>query len=513
MRYLITLDRDTRLPRGVARALLGIAVHPLNRARYDPAEGRVTEGYGILQPRVSVTFESAAGSLFARLYAGHTGVDPYTTAVSDTYQDLFGEGIFTGKGLIDVDAFRAALGERVPENALLSHDLFEGLHARTALVSDLELVDDYPASVLAHARRLHRWVRGDWQILGWLLPWVRTRTGFGRNRLPLISRFKIFDNLRRSLLAPAYLAWFAASLTLFPEPASAWCAAALAVLAFPTLLTLVGVLQGSGEEPLGVFVRTRLEALRTNLAQALVRLTFLAYHASEMVHAIVLTLSRLVLTQRRLLEWETAASVASFASGLRGLQGVRTLFVEMIASPVAALVIALLVLALRPHNFAAALPFLLLWAAAPAFAYVLSRPVPPTEIAELDDDERQAPAAHRAQELGLLRPLRDGRGQLAAARQLPGAAGADAGAPHLAHQHRDGARSRRSPRATSATSAWRTWSRASRRRSPPSTGSSATRGTCSTGTTPARSSRSCPATCRPSTAETSRACWSRSPRG
>jgi cyclic beta-1,2-glucan synthetase len=164
VRYLISLDRDTRLPRGVARELLGIAVHPLNRARYDPAQGRVTEGYGILQPRVSVTFESAAGSLFARLYAGHTGVDPYTTAVSDTYQDLFGEGIFTGKGLIDVDAFRAALGGRVPENALLSHDLFEGLHARTALASDLELVDDYPASVLAHARRLHRWVRGDWQI-------------------------------------------------------------------------------------------------------------------------------------------------------------------------------------------------------------------------------------------------------------------------------------------------------------------------------------------------------------
>ena len=173
----ITLDRDTRLPRDAARTLVGIAVHPLQPARYDPRQRRVTEGYGILQPRVSVTFESAAGSLFARLYAGHTGVDPYTTAVSDTYQDLFGEGIFTGKGLIDVDAFAAALRGRVPENALLSHDLFEGLHARTGLVTDVEVVDDYPASVLAHARRLHRWVRGDWQILGWLFPWVRTRRG------------------------------------------------------------------------------------------------------------------------------------------------------------------------------------------------------------------------------------------------------------------------------------------------------------------------------------------------
>ena len=165
MRYCITLDTDTRLPRDAAKTLVGIIAHPLNRPRFDARVGRVTEGYGILQPRVSVTMASAAGSLFARTYAGHTGVDPYTTAVSDVYQDLFDEGIFTGKGLYDVDAFVAALEGRVPENALLSHDLFEGLYARTALVTDVEVVDDYPSSVLAHARRQHRWVRGDWQIL------------------------------------------------------------------------------------------------------------------------------------------------------------------------------------------------------------------------------------------------------------------------------------------------------------------------------------------------------------
>ena len=168
-----TLDSDTRLPRDAAKKLIGIIAHPLNRPRFDARIGRVTEGYGILQPRVSVTMASAAGSLFARLYAGHTGVDPYTTAVSDTYQDLFGEGSFTGKGLYDVDAFIAALEGRVPENALLSHDLFEGVYARTALVTDVEVVDDYPASVLSHARRQHRWVRGDWQILRWLFPWSR----------------------------------------------------------------------------------------------------------------------------------------------------------------------------------------------------------------------------------------------------------------------------------------------------------------------------------------------------
>src|SRR6185295_8423285 len=155
----------TRLPRDAAKRLIGIIAHPLNRPVIDPRVRRVTTGYGILQPRVSVTMASAAGSVVARTYAGHTGVDPYTTAVSDVYQDLFCEGIFTGKGLYDVDAFAAALEGRVPANALLSHDLFEGVYARTGLVTDVEVVDEYPSSVLAHARRQHRWVRGDWQIL------------------------------------------------------------------------------------------------------------------------------------------------------------------------------------------------------------------------------------------------------------------------------------------------------------------------------------------------------------
>jgi cyclic beta-1,2-glucan synthetase len=385
VRYLISLDRDTRLPRGVARTLLSIAAHPLNRARYDPRERRVTEGYGILQPRVSVTFESAAGSLFARLYAGHTGVDPYTTAVSDTYQDLFGEGIFTGKGLIDVEAFAMALLGRVPENALLSHDLFEGLHVRTGLVTDVEVVDDYPASVLAHARRLHRWVRGDWQILGWLFPWVRTRLGIERNRLPLISRFKIFDNLRRSLLAPGYFAWFAGAFTLFPGPAWAWALGAVLILAFPALLSLADAAREWGEGPALVFVRGRLERLRTDLAQALVRVTFLAFHAAEMIHAIVLTLGRMLFTQRRLLEWETAASVASRAAGLHG---VRASVVETAPSPAMAAALGVAVLSLRPHNLLAAAPFLLLWLAAPFLAHLLSRPVRPEETAELDDEDR-----------------------------------------------------------------------------------------------------------------------------
>jgi cyclic beta-1,2-glucan synthetase len=373
VRYCITLDSDTRLPRDVAKKLIGIAAHPLNRPNFDKRLGRVTEGYGILQPRVSVTMASAAGSLFARLYAGHTGVDPYTTAVSDTYQDLFAEGIFTGKGLYDVDAFIAALEGRVPENALLSHDLFEGLYARTALVTDIELVDDYPASVLAHARRQHRWVRGDWQILWWLFPFVPTRSGLQRNRLPLISRFKIFDNLRRSLLAPGMVAALLLAWTALPGSAVAWTAALLAALAFNLLPVILKTLAGRApQQPWRVFLRLRRQDAQTAIAQAGLHLTFLASRGWEGVHAIALTLVRLAATQRRMLEWETAAASAERG---RTRRDARAFLVEMIASPLIALLGLALVAIVRPAALPAAVPVLVLWAAAPLVAHALSRPV------------------------------------------------------------------------------------------------------------------------------------------
>jgi cyclic beta-1,2-glucan synthetase len=388
VRYLITLDRDTRLPRDVARTLIGIASHPLNRARFDRSSRRVVEGYGILQPRVSVTFESAAGSIFARLYSGHTGVDPYTFAISDTYQDLFGEGIFTGKGLLDVDAFAAALDGRVPENAVLSHDLFEGLHARTALVTDVEIVDDYPASVLAHARRQHRWVRGDWQILFWLLPLVPTRGQVERNTLPLISRYKIFDNLRRSLMAPAHLAFLIGAWTFFPGDPLIWTAVALGLLGFPLLLAFTDALR-SRTPDVKVLARKVLEQFAQALTQGAITLIFLAYNAAEMLHAIGLTLVRMLVTQRRLLEWETAASVASRAAGLVGLDGVRVFFAQMVSSPAIALVIGLAVLLVRPESSRMALPVLSLWVVAPALAYLLSRPVPTRRRAPLSGRDRE----------------------------------------------------------------------------------------------------------------------------
>ncbi len=387
VKYCITLDSDTRLPRGVARELVGIIVHPLNRARFDPQAGRVTAGYGVLQPRISVTFMSAAGSLFARLYSGHTGVDPYSTAVSDTYQDLFAEGIFTGKGLYDVDAFSAALENSVPENTLLSHDLFEGLHARVALVSDVELVDDYPSSVLSHARRQHRWVRGDWQILFWLFPFVPSRRGLKRNPVTAIGRWKILDNLRRSLLAPALLALLVAGWLVLPGRPGVWTAIVLVVAASQLLSVLARILVGPGRsQSLPVFLSNLRHDTATALAQIVLNLALLAFHAFDTLHAIAITLVRVVVTKRRLLEWETAASTAARAAGLMGSRGLRRFTIEMMASPIVAAVVAALLLWHR-EALPVAVPFLLLWLAAPAMAYRLSMPA--TErIRALRDDDR-----------------------------------------------------------------------------------------------------------------------------
>ena len=373
VRYCLTLDTDTRLPRDTAKALVGVIAHPLNRPRFDPRLGRVTEGYGILQPRVSVTTASAAGSLFARTYAGHTGVDPYTTAVSDLYQDLFNEGIFTGKGLYDVDAFVASLDSRVPENALLSHDLFEGLYARTALVTDVEVVDDYPSSVLAHARRQHRWVRGDWQILAWLFPYVPSRIGLRRNRLPLLARWKILDNLRRSLTAPATVLLLLAGWLVLPGNPLVWTAMGLAAITLPVTLRLLHLLRGPARLESGAaFLRTNVEDLSSDIVKAALQLTLLASHAYEMVHAITVTLVRLGITRVRMLEWETAAASAHRGGPPRVL----VFFSEMVASPAIAAGCAAIVVGLRPQALAAALPVLVLWAAAPLVAYALSRPVP-----------------------------------------------------------------------------------------------------------------------------------------
>ncbi len=234
VKYVITLDADTQLPRDAARLLVGAMTHPLNRARHDEQQ-RVTEGYGILQPRVAVSLPAANRSWYARLWASEPGIDPYTRVVSDVYQDLFGEGSFIGKGIYDVDAFDMAVGERFPENRILSHDLLEGCYARAGLLTDVQVYEEYPARYDEDVRRRYRWIRGDWQLWRWLLPGPPGRDGRrSRNPLPLLSRWKLFDNLRRSLTPAALvglllIAWAALS------PAWGWTLAGVGCLVVPAL--------------------------------------------------------------------------------------------------------------------------------------------------------------------------------------------------------------------------------------------------------------------------------------
>jgi cyclic beta-1,2-glucan synthetase len=365
-------------------------MHPLNRPLWDSSCGRVVDGYGVLQPRVSVTMSSASGSPFSRLYAGHTGVDPYTTAVSDVYQDLFAEGIFTGKGLYDVDAFTAALEQRVPENALLSHDLFEGLYARAALVSDVEVVDDYPTNVLAHAKRQERWTRGDWQLLPWLFRSVPTRHGRQPNPLPLISQWKILDNLRRSLVPPAMILLLAGAWLVLPGSPLAWTLIALAFMCDPLFRELGRLVGGpAAEEPVGVFLKGVWEDVALAAGQAGVAVILLPYHAWIALRAIAVTVWRITITKRRMLEWETAASANRAARELLGRGGSAPFLWTMSASPMLAAVLLILIVILRPAALPAALLLLIAWALAPLLAYWISKPFRPA-ILDLEHAERAA---------------------------------------------------------------------------------------------------------------------------
>jgi cyclic beta-1,2-glucan synthetase len=387
VRFVITLDSDTQLPRDVARKLVGTALHPLNGPRLDAKLRRVVEGYGILQPRVSIALESASRSRFARIFSGNTGIDPYTTAVSDVYQDLFAEGNYTGKGLYDVDAFEAALEDRVPENTLLSHDLFESLFARAALVTDIELLDDYPAHYDTYAKRQHRWTRGDWQILGWMFPRARRADGTRvANELPLSSRWKIFDNLRRSLVAPSLFLWLLASWIYFRDSAVWWSLFAIIVIAFPVYLHVTTSLL---IHPRGIPWTSHFWSvwgdIRTNTAQIALSLVLLPHQAYLMLDAIVRTLYRKLISNRNLLQWVTAAQAESSAR-----HSFSEFFWFMLPAEALVLVAGVLVFLLRPTSLPVTIPFLFIWACSPLVAFFVSRPIPRARRVLNGDDQRFA---------------------------------------------------------------------------------------------------------------------------
>jgi cyclic beta-1,2-glucan synthetase len=382
VRYVITLDSDTQLPRGSAARMIATMAHLLNCAVIDPKRNVVTEGYGILQPRVGISVQSAGRSRLAALYSGQTGFDIYTRAVSDIYQDLYGEGIFTGKGIYEVDALRQVLELRFPRNTLLSHDLIEGAYARAGLLSDVEVIDDYPSHYSAYNRRKHRWLRGDWQIARWLFKWVPDEAGrLVRNPISLISRWKIFDNLRRSLVEPATFVLFLAGWLFLPGGPASWTCFIAGLLFLPGLFQfLFGLFRFLRLREYSVLRETGT-TLVTSLATVMLNIVFLAHQAMVALDAIIRTVVRSNITKRSLLEWETATEAEL------GLKKRTPVDVYLNWMPLVAIVLGGLIYLLRPAALFYAIPVLLLWACSKLVSNWLNRP-PLVKVYQLGSAER-----------------------------------------------------------------------------------------------------------------------------
>ncbi|MDN5923620.1 MAG: cyclic beta 1-2 glucan synthetase, partial [Xanthomonadales bacterium] len=382
--FVITLDADTELPPQSAQRLVATLAHPLNRPRLDHAKRRVIEGYGVLQPRVSVGASRGVASALARLYSDEIGLDPYTRLVSDVYQDLYAEASYIGKGIYDVDAFHAVTGSRFPDNLILSHDLLEGSYARTGLVSDVELFEHHPDRYDTDIRRRHRWTRGDWQVASWLLPWVPGPRGrWLRNTLSSHHRWKLLDNLRRSLVPPALLvlllnAWLLGSQPLY------WTALVMAVIfASPLLISFDHFLARNPRMEWGLHFRLNWEAMLRRLQQTSLLLAMLAFEAIHNLDAIGRSLWRMLASHRHLLQWTPASELAR-----RSAHSVRSYYRLMWPAPVLAVVVAALVVYRNEPSGYIAMPFLLLWALSPWLACVLSRPSRLLAEVELDASQR-----------------------------------------------------------------------------------------------------------------------------
>ncbi|MBN2160527.1 MAG: cyclic beta 1-2 glucan synthetase, partial [Spirochaetes bacterium] len=371
VKYVITLDTDTRLPRDSARQFAGAMAHPLNRARYDDVRRRVTEGYGIIQPRVAIILQGTNRSRYAQLCGSEPGIDPYTRTVSDVYQDLFREGSFIGKGIYDIDAFERALKGRLPENLVLSHDLLEGCHARSGLLSDVQLLEEYPTRYSADVNRRRRWIRGDWQLVRWLLPVVPGPDGrLHRNPLSGLSRWKIIDNLRRSLIPPALLLMLLLGWTIL-SPAWLWTAAVIGIIGLPSIIiSCLDAVKKPHDVRRGQHLSAAMNSAGRRLAESAFSLACMPYEAFYSLGAVLRTLVRMLITRRHLLEWNTAAD--SKRTGRTGLAGS---YLTMWIAPVTAAAAVIYLALFMPEAVYAAWPVLGLWLASPAIAWWLSRPL------------------------------------------------------------------------------------------------------------------------------------------
>ncbi len=383
VKYVITLDTDTQLARDSAWQFVGAMAHPLNRARYDPEKQRVVAGYGILQPRVAVSLSGRNRSRYAHLCASDAGIDPYTRAVSDVYQDLFGEGSFIGKGIYEVDAFERALAGRFPANRILSHDLLEGCYARAGLLSDVQLYEEYPSSYSSDVSRRHRWIRGDWQIARWLLPDIpvpnRRRP---KKSLSMLSRWKIFDNLRRSLVAAALTLMLLTGWIVFPSPGF-WTWAVIGIILIPALCaSALKLLLKSDDETLGQHLAAEARTALRNIFQAAFTLVCLPYEGFFSLDAVTRAGWRMLISHRQLLQWDLSGDAAR-QNGTGLADSWRTMWF----APVLAAATAIYLILSRPASLAVAGPVLCLWMASPAIAWWISRP-PAHRRERLTTDQR-----------------------------------------------------------------------------------------------------------------------------
>ncbi len=376
VKYVITLDTDTQLPRESARQFVAAMAHPLNRAQFDEDRQRVREGYGILQPRVGVSLPGTNRSRYAKLWGSDPGIDPYTRAVSDVYQDLFGEGSYIGKGIYDVDVFEQVMGGRFPENRILSHDLVEGCYARAGLLSDVLLYEEYPSRYSADVNRRYRWIRGDWQIAQWTMPGVPGPDGrLEKNPLSMLSRWKILDNLRRSLTPAALTLLLLLGWTVLPAPWF-WTLAVAGVFLIPSLVTsLLNVVHKPDDVTLGQHLSAAIHSTTTHLAQTAFTFACLPYEAFFSLDAIVRTVGRMLITHRRLLEWKP-----STGPDQKNRPNLVASFRSMWSAPVIASAAGIALALWRPAALVVAGPILGLWLASPAIAWWVSRPLERGEV-------------------------------------------------------------------------------------------------------------------------------------
>lgn len=371
VKYVITLDTDTQLARDSARQFIGAMAHPLNRAIYDEKRQRVVAGYGILQPRVAASLPGANRSRYARMCASEIGIDPYTRAVSDVYQDLFGEGSFIGKGIYDLDIFEKSLGGRFPSNRILSHDLLEGCYARAGLLSDVQLYEEHPSSYSADVKRRHRWIRGDWQIASWLQRGIPgPDASLLRNPLSLLSQWKILDNLRRSLTAAALTLILLLSWTLLPF-VWFWTLGAIGIIMIPSLISSVfNVFRKPADVTLGQHLSSAVFSARQHFYQDLFTLVCLPYEAFFSMDAIMRVIWRLLITHKNLLQWRPSCNPI-----LSKRSGVSDPCMNMWIGPFIAVAAVIYLAVCKPAVLAVAGPVLILWFVSPLVTWWISRPI------------------------------------------------------------------------------------------------------------------------------------------